>query len=195
MKFAALLVGVLLAATARAVDEIPIERGITIRPAAVLDFPDRSGRPLGTLPANAAVDVYERRRLWLRIRPPAGAAGPAGWLPLTELRLGGMTQQAAAPAQAAGGAFSAFSRSVSGLLAGFNSRQSGYTASNATIGIRGLTSGELSAAAPNYQAYTDIERYSVMPAQAQAFAFAGGLVPQRIMYVTAPPAAAPGGGR
>jgi hypothetical protein len=195
MKSAALLVGVLLAGTARATAEIPIERGLTIRPAAVLDFPDRSGRPLGTLPANAAVDVYERRRLWLRISPPAGAAGPAGWLPLTELRLGGMTQQAAAPAQAADGAFSAFSRSVSGLLAGFNSRQSGYTASNATIGIRGLTSSELSAAAPNYQAYTDIERYRVMPAQAQAFAFAGGLVPQRIMYVTAPPATAPGGGR
>lgn len=199
MKSAALLVGVLLAGTARATAEIPIERGLTIRPAAVLDFPDRSGKPLGTLPANAAVDVYERRRLWLRVRPPVGVVGPAGWLPLTELRLGGMTQPAAAPAavqaQAPGGAFSAFSRSVSGLLAGFNSRQSGYAASNATIGIRGLTSGELSAAAPNYQAFADIERYSVMPAQAQAFAFAGGLVPQRIMYVTAPPTVAPGAAR
>jgi len=96
--------------------------------------------------------------------------------------------------QAAGGAFSAFSRSVSGLLAGFNSRQAGYAGSNATIGIRGLTGADLNAAAPNYQAYADIERYGVQPAQAQAFAFAGGLVPQRIMYVTAPPAAA-GAGR
>ena len=74
MKLAALVVGALLAGVARAADELPIERGLTIRPASVLDFPDRSGRPLGTLPAHAAVDVYERRRLWLRIRPPAGTA-------------------------------------------------------------------------------------------------------------------------
>ena len=198
MKPAALLFGLLLAGVARAADELPIERGLTIRPAPVLDFPDRSGRSLGTLPANAAVDVYERRRLWLRVRPPAGTAGPAGWLPLTELRLGGMARPAApVPAQppAAGGAFSSFSRSVSGLLAGFNSRQAGYAGSNATIGIRGLTSADLSAAAPNYQAYADIERYAVMPAQAQAFAFAGGLVPQRIMYVNAPQAPATGAGR
>jgi hypothetical protein len=199
MKLAALVVGALLAGVARAADELPIERGLTIRPASVLDFPDRSGRALGTLPAHAAVDVYERRRLWLRIRPPAGTAGPAGWLPLTELRLGGMTRPAAPAAtaqpQSTGGAFSAFSRSVSGLLAGFNSRQTGYAGSNATIGIRGLTGAELSAAAPNYQAFADIERYGVMPAQAQAFAFAGGLVPQRIMYVTAPPAAAAGAPR
>jgi len=197
MRFAVLVAGMLCAGIVCAADELPIERGVTIRPAPVLDFPDRSGKPLGTLPANAAVDVYERRRLWLRVRPPAGAVGPAGWLPLTELRLGGMAQPqpGAPPVQSTGGVFSAFSRSVSGLLAGFHARQSGYAGSNATIGIRGLTGGELTAAAPNYQAYAEIERYTVMPAQAQAFAFAGGLVPQRIMYVTAPPTAAPGAAR
>jgi hypothetical protein len=200
MKLAVLLLGASLAGPVVAADELPIDRGATIRPAQVLDFPDRSGKLLGTLPPGAPVDIYERQRLWLRTKPPAGLAAPAGWVQLTDLRLGftappPATANAPVPAPApapTGGAFSAFSRSVSGLLAGFQSRQSGYASgSNATIGIRGLTSGELNASQPNYQALAEIERYAVMPAQAQMFANAGGLMPQRIMYVTAPPMAAP----
>ena len=201
MKFVVWLFAASMMTTADAADETPIERGLTIRPAVVLDFPDRSGKPLGNLPPNAAVDIYERQRLWLRIKPPAGQAGPAGWVQLPDLRMGFSAPPAAAapapaPAAAPGaGAFSSFSRSVSSLLSGFQSRQSGYASgSNATIGIRGLTGGELNASSPNYQALADIERHAVMPAQAQLFANAGGLVPQRIMYVTAPPPASPTGG-
>lgn len=186
----------------RAADEQIIDRGSTVRPATVLDFPDRSGKPLGQLPPNAPLDVYERQRLWLRVKPPLGMTGPAGWIPLTDMRMGfggapsvtsGAPIAPAAPGAApppSGGMFSSFSRSVSGLLAGFQTRQSGYASgSNATIGIRGLTGAELNASAPNYQALSDVERYAVPPAQAQMFANAGGLVPQRIMYVTAPPPA------
>jgi len=197
MRFAVWLLGASIATVAVAVDETPIERGVAIRPAVVLDFPDRSGKPLGTLPPNAAVDIYERQRLWLRVKPTAGLQGPAGWVQLPDLRMGfsapPTTATAPAPTPAAGGGgFSSFSRSVSGLLAGFQSRQSGYASgSNATIGIRGLTGGELNASSPNFQAFADIERYAVMPAQAQMFANAGGLMPQRIGYVTVAPPAPP----
>lgn len=185
-----------------ALDEQIIDRGSTVRPTTVLDFPDRSGKPLGQLPPNAPLDIYERQRLWLRVKPPAGLAGPAGWVALMDLRMGfgaapaiaagpaAPQPQPSSPAPAGGGMFSSFSRSVSGLLAGFQTRQSGYVSgSNATIGIRGLTGAELNASAPNYQALADVQRYAVMPEQAQMFANAGGLVPQRIMYVGAPPAA------
>lgn len=187
-----------------AVDEQIIDRGATIRPAMVLDFPDRSGKPLGQLPPNAPLDVYERQRLWLRVKPPAGLTGPSGWVQLTDMRMGFGVAPALAAGQpatpgaappASGGMFSSFSRSVSGLLAGFQSRQSTYASgSNATIGIRGLTGAELTASVANYQALAEVQRYGVQPAQAQMFASAGGLLPQRIMYVTAvPPAgAAPG---
>lgn len=205
----ALLVALAVTSTrvVQAVDEQPIDRGSTVRPAVVRDFPDRSGKPLGQLPPNAPLDVYERQRLWLRVKPPAGLAGPSGWVQLTDMRMGfGMapavapaatSPAAAVPAPATNpGVFSSFSRSVSGLLAGFQSRQSSYASgSNATIGIRGLTGAELNASSPNWQALADVERYAMPPQQAQLFANAGGLVPQRIMYVmgsaagTAPPPA------
>ncbi len=181
--------------------EQPIDHGSTVRPATVLDFPDRSGTPLGQLPPNAPLDVYERQRLWLRVKPPAGMAGPSGWVQLTDMRMGFGMAPVLAPTAAAPaaprpasapdpGMFSSFSRSVSGLLAGFQSRQSSYASgSNATIGIRGLTGAELNASSPNWQALAEVERYAVAPQQAQLFANAGGLVPQRIMYVSSAPAA------
>ncbi len=173
----------------------PIDRATAVRPAAVRDFPDASGRQLGTLPAGAAVDVFERSRLWLRVSPPPGSPASAAWLQLTDVRLGGLPAPAAAAGGApqGGGAFSAFSRSVSGLLAGFQARrQTGYAGSNATIGIRGLTAAELATAAPDYQAFAELERHGVMPAAAQGFAFAGGLVPQRIQYLGVAPRAESG---
>lgn len=198
---AALLGGAWCVSPVAAADEQVIDRGSTVRPAMVLDFPDRSGKPLGQLPPNAPLDVYERQRLWLRVKPPAGLTGPSGWVQLTDMRMGFAmapavaasqppTAAPGAPPAASGGMFSSFSRSVSGLLAGFQSRQSTYASgSNATIGIRGLTGAELNASTANYQALADVERYAVMPAQAQMFANAGGLLPQRIMYVTAVPPA------
>lgn len=206
---APLVAFIVVAATAssRAVDEQPIDRGSTVRPATVFDFPDRSGGALGQLPPNAPLDVFERRRLWLRVKPPAGVAGPAGWVQLTDMRMGFGMAPAVAPATAprgtplpppAPGMFTSFSRSVSGLLTGFQSRQSSYAGgSNATIGIRGLTGAELAAASPNWQALAEAERYAVPPQQAQMFANAGGLVPQRIMYVTtaAPARATPSAGQ
>lgn len=185
--------------SSRASDEQPLDRGSTVRPAMVLDFPDRSGKPLGQLPPNAPLDVYERQRLWLRVKPPAGMAGPSGWVQLTDMRMGFGMAPVLAPTAAAPAApmpapdpsmFSSFSRSVSGLLAGFQSRQSSYASgSNATIGIRGLTGAELNASSPNWQALAEAERYAVAPQQAQLFANAGGLVPQRIMYVSSTAAA------
>ncbi|HMM77331.1 MAG TPA: SH3 domain-containing protein [Gammaproteobacteria bacterium] len=194
--FVALLAGAAIA-VARAADEQPIDRGSTVRPATVFDFPDRSGKPLGQLPPNAPLEVYERQRLWLRVKPPAGLAGPAGWVQLMDMRMGfgvapALAPAAAAPARAAPvpaadpGMFASFSRSVSGLLAGFQSRPSSYAGSNATIGIRGLTGAELNASSPNWQALAEVERYAMPPQQAQLFANAGGLVPQHILYPTSP---------
>lgn len=194
VKLRALALGAAALATTAAatLTDRPIDRATAVRPTAVRDFPDASGRQLATLPAGASVDVFERSRLWLRVTPPAGSPSSAAWLQITDVRLGGLPAPTAAAGAAPreGGAFSAFSRSVSGLLAGFQARrQSGYAGSNAQIGIRGLTAAELATAAPNYQAFAELERHGVMPAAAQRFAFAAGLVPQRIQYVGAAPRA------
>lgn len=175
--------------------EQPIDRGASMRPAVLRDMPDISGKSVGQLPANTPVVLFERARLWVRVRPADAPQAPTAWASLLDFRFGGAPTapppppRAGAPA-AGGGAFAGFSRSVSSLLAGFSGRQNSYGGNTATIGIRGLTSQELGGAAPNYQAYADIERFAITPQDAQNYAFAGGLVPQRLTYL-APPVAAP----
>ncbi|MGD9603557.1 MAG: SH3 domain-containing protein [Gammaproteobacteria bacterium] len=186
-----------------AVAPAPIDQGMAMRNAALRDMPDRAGKVVGQLPANTPVLLFERARLWVRVRPlNAPADTPLAWASLLDFRFGA-APTAAAPAAAvpgrppvttgAGGVFAGFSRSVSGLLAGFQGR-SRHGGDTATIGIRGLTSAELGGAAPDYQGLARMEGFAITPQDAQAYAFAGGLVPQRLVYLAAPapvPAAAP----
>ncbi len=187
MFFVALFCGV--SATV-AGDETPIDYATTLRQSVTRDFPGTSGTQLGSLPANTPVWIYERSRLWVRVRVANAPEAALAWVSLLDLRFG-----AAAPppprAPASGGGFAAFSRSVSGLLGGFRGHQSNYAAPTATIGIRGLTAGELAQAAPNFQAYAESERFVANPYDAQAYAFAAGLVPQRLPYLVPPAVATP----
>lgn len=165
-----------------------------MRPAVLRDLPDRAGSPVGELPASTPVLLYERSRLWVRVRPLNAPQAPAAWASLLDFRFGaGPAAPRATPAApSSGGGFAGFSRSVSSLLAGFQGRQNSHAGGDtATIGIRGLTSAELGAAAPNYEALARMESFAIQPQDAQSYAFAGGLVPQRLTYLNAPaPAAA-----
>lgn len=184
------------AAPAPAAAAAPIDYGTSIRPATLRAEPDPAAAALGDLPIGTPVALLERRRLWVRVQPQSAAPSAPAWAPLLSFRFGPPAAAAGAPAAATGGGgVAGFSRSVSGLLAGFRGRQAGYGSTDtATIGIRGLTSAELGSAAPDLQALAELDRHAVSPQDAQAYAFAGGLVPQRLPYLdTAPatPATAP----
>jgi len=174
--------------------ESPIDQGISIRLATLRDLPDRTGSEVGNLPANTPVLLYERSRLWVRIRPSNAPQAPAAWASLLDFRFGAAPATSRAPTPGGGG-FAGFSRSVSSLLAGFSGRQNSYSGNTATIGIRGLTSQELGEATPNYQALAEVERFAIAPLDAQNYALAGGLVPQRLSYLAIPaPASTPAAG-
>lgn len=122
--------------------------------------PDDTGMVLETLPAQAKVQLLERKGAWSRVKTEA----QTGWVRMMHLR-GGVTIGESAPASRSGGGFlSGFNR----LLGG--SQQTNQRAQSATLGIRGLSPEELQTASPNPQALAQMKSYSATKPDAEKFA-------------------------
>lgn len=163
----------------QAIDQATLRRNATL-----YEYASNSSDHVAELVANSAVDIYERNGLWVRLKTTETDAPVEGWIRFTELRFGNATvQSSAAKSTSRSGGFAGFSRSVSGFLSGFRSRNS-RTASNSTstIGIRGLTVAELETARPDPNALASVSRYVASEGDAQAFAGASGLVARNVPY-------------
>lgn len=172
------LIPVLLLLMAQAtVAEEPIDTAVTIRNTVLRAAPATTSEVVSELTSNTEVEVFERQRLWVRIAK-VGDGDTIGWLRFTELRFG--TSAATESAAPKSSRFAGFSRSVSGFLSSFRGGGSRTAQNTSTIGIRGLTSAELLAAAPDLRALAAISRYAISPAQAEQFAGAGGLSARRV---------------
>lgn len=172
---------VLCTLCARAFADGPPDSATTVRAATLRDAPARTSTVIGQLAAGAELDVFARERLWVKAAPSGAGEAQAGWLRFTEVRY----HPAAEPAVAAGstsdaGGFAGFSRSVSGFLRGFGSRQANAPQATSTIGIRGLTVADLTAAHPDPNALALVERYVMSKADAEQFAGVGGLTARTV---------------
>ncbi|MGR8950680.1 MAG: hypothetical protein ACU84Q_21775 [Gammaproteobacteria bacterium] len=128
------------------------------------------------LVAGAEIIPLERIRLWVRVS--TAAANPkTGWVRLNYLR---GRPAAAATEPSRSNPFAGFSRSVSGFLSGFRSRRAPQPTQTATIGIRGLTSEELTAARPDHEALAAVAQYASSEAAAESFAESGGLTERNL---------------
>lgn len=148
-----------------------IDTAISVRATVLRAGTNQASAVVADLAENTAVDVFERERVWVRVAASGVENAPTGWVRFTELRFGGAGTQTAGQ----GGGFAGFSRSVSGFLSGFRGRTSSHKTATSTIGIRGLTVADLSAAQPDAAALGVIDAYATSPADAEQFAGVGGL--------------------
>ncbi len=123
------------------------------------------------LATGTEITPLERVRLWVRVSTMAENP-KTGWIRLNYLR-GRAAAAASEPSRS--NPFAGFSRSVSGFLSGFGSRRNARPVQTATIGIRGLTSEELTAARPDHKALTAVAQYTSSDTAAMRFAESGGL--------------------
>ena len=128
------------------------------------------------LVAGTEITPIERVRLWVRVSTKA-ADPKTGWVRLNYLR-GRPAATASEPSRS--NPFAGFSRSVSGFLGGFRSRRAPQQTQTATIGIRGLTSEELTTARPDHKALAAAAQYASSGVAAESFAESGGLTKRNL---------------
>ena len=175
-SLAAALALALLAVPAQAQqDAAVLKRATELR-----EGPAQTSASLGALAADSSVArTGERKGSWVKVRTPQGAAG---WVHMFDLG----AQAGAAPAS--GGATSGL-RSLGELFGGSGST----TTATSTVGIRGLGAEDIANAQPNPTAVRDAEKLRVSAEQAQRFASASALRPQRVEPLPEPPRPASGG--
>ncbi|MEX2479260.1 MAG: hypothetical protein WD928_00220 [Gammaproteobacteria bacterium] len=183
--FVALVSALLLtAAPVRAANESN-DRGLILRDTSLLAEPGH-GAPLAELARGTTVSVHGRQGLWMLITALTPGGEQRGWTRLTALRLESGAPPAAGATGGSGG-FARLSRSVTGLLSGLRGRET--RTAHATIGVRGLTPGEIETARFDAAALAWIAEAQASAAQAQQFAASGGLTARTI------PPLAPAAGR
>ncbi len=150
------------------------DRGVLLRDAELHAEADASSTVLARLSVGTTLDVLGRNGLWMFAAHETAAGRTQGWVRLTRLRLTGASAQVAPGSSGVSGGFARLSRSIGGLLGGFRSRQS-ESGSVATIGVRGLTPGELKTAHFDAAALGAVAAAVASNAEAENFARAGGL--------------------
>jgi|GEM_PF-1006504 len=182
----ALLISALLAAAPGTAREGTVSRAAELR-----SYPIEAARPVATLPVGTVVDIQGRRGFWLRVQvsaSPAQAAqmaGQRGWIKFARIR----DRSAAVPGasqKSSGGFFASLSRGVTGVLGG--SSQNTQSRSTITTGIRGLSAGELEAAAADTAALQQLDAYQISATDAARFAQQGKLSEAQVAYLDAEPA-------
>ena len=135
------------------------ETGSTRTVVYLMATPFRDAKQTGQLPANAAIEILERRGGWLQI----SGKGAVGWVRLHQVRTGD-----GAPATKSG-------EGISMLKSVGKTGRSGSQGIVATTGIRGLSAEELKSAKPNPKAVQSLESSRASDSAARAFASSGGL--------------------
>jgi hypothetical protein len=125
--------------------------------------PEDAALSLQSLPAQAKVQLLERKGAWSRVKTES----QTGWVRMMHLR-GGVTIEEAQPQTKSGSFLSGFNRLLGGS-------QGSAKAQNATLGIRGLSPEELQGAAPNPQALAKTKSFVVSKTDAEQFAKAANL--------------------
>lgn len=180
---------VLCALCAQSFADGPPDSATTVRATSLRDAPARTSTVVGQLAAGVELDVFARERLWVKAAPSGTGEAQAGWLRFTEVRYHTTAEPAAAAPGSAtdAGGFAGFSRSVSGFLRGFGSRQANAPQATSTIGIRGLTVADLTAANPDPNALALLDRFAISKVDAEQFAGVGGLAARRVDTAGAQP--------
>ena len=120
---------------------------------------------LASLAENHKVELLLRQSSWTQVK----AAGATGWVKMLSLRLG----DPMAPKKSGD----------SGMGSLFSAAATGNSGSTTTTGVKGVTEENLKNAQPNPQALKTVQTYSVNKTDAQQFAKAGKLTPQKLDYV------------
>lgn len=120
---------------------------------------------LANLAENRKVEMLLRQSSWTQVK----SEGTTGWVKMLSLRLG----DPAAPKKSGD----------SGMGALFSAAATGNSGSTTTTGVKGVTEENLKNAQPNPQALKTVQTYSVNKTDAQQFAKAGKLTPQKLEYV------------
>ncbi len=109
------------------------------------------------LAATTAVEAYERRAGWIRVK----AASGEGWVKMLSVRYGsGVARQGS-----------------SGFAQLFNVARTGSSGAQVTTGVRGLEAEQIANAQPNAAELKKMQQFAATPEAAQKFAAQGKLQP------------------
>jgi len=137
--------------------------------------PFSDAETVATLEEQSKVEVLGRQASWMQIKAAAGT----GWVKMLSVRLG---KPGAEPAKSGDG----------GLGKLFNLATTGSSGSTVTTGVRGLSEEQLTNAKPNPEAFRAMKAYAAKKDDAQKFAKAGQLKPEKLGYLNAGKAAEAG---
>ena len=153
MKFLAILLLAPLAALA--------EPASVIRSTELKQEPATDAATVATLPENTAVEAFERKGGWTRVK---GAPGE-GWVRMLALRFGAAPQPGA-----------------TGLTQLLNVARTGTSGTEVTTGVRGLDAEQLANARPNPAELAKLQKFAADRDAAEKFARQGKLAAQPVDY-------------
>jgi hypothetical protein len=134
----------------------------TNRTTEIRSEPSDTATSLQSLPAQAKVQLIERKGAWSRVKADTADA-KTGWVRMMHLR-GSVIVEEAPQQTKSGGLLSGFNR-----LLGGNS-QGNQRAQSATLGIRGLSPEELKTANPDAQQLAMMKSFAASKPDAERFA-------------------------
>ena len=162
-------------------DALIVKRSSELRNA-----PGNTAPIVATLPAQTAITrLPARQGPWLQVRTDAGATG---WLHLFDV---GSPNAPSSVSNSAAGAL----RGLGNFLGGGSKQPARTSTSTATIGIRGLTSEDISQAQPNIAALTQVDAFRVNTQQAKKFGADSALRVEDVAALQAPETPAAGTSR
>lgn|GEM_PF-3864191 len=169
-------------------DRVEARNG-TIRATAKLKkFPRVNARTIRVLAGATRVRVVGRLGAWYRVT----VGNSEGWVRYSMVRLGPVAANPAAASLAkpaekrGGGIFSGFARGLTGLVNRFSKQQAPRPEATVTIGIRGLSSGDLRTARPNPAELRKLDSFAAGDSEARRFARQAQLATRRIAYLPGP---------
>jgi len=112
---------------------------------------------LTELAATTAVEAFERRAGWVRVKTAAGE----GWVKMLSLRYGGGIAR----------------QGSSGFAQLFNVARTGASGTQVTTGVRGLEAEQIANAQPNAVELKKMQQFAATPQAAAKFAAQGKLQP------------------
>lgn len=169
------------------------QRGVLRAATALKSTPSRSAGNVRELAADTQLLVVGKKGSWYQVEVATSA--DEGWVKFTSVQLlpktGTQTNLSAGTttqteANNSGGFLAGIARSVTGLVGITDDQPATMNSGNATIGIRGLTSGDLSGARPNRAEFEKLNRLVVSNAEAMQFANETNLVQLTIAYLPEP---------
>jgi hypothetical protein len=135
----------------------------TVRPTELKATPFSDAATVSRLAASVRVDVVERKASWTQIKTDKNT----GWVKMLSLRFDQVPGL----------------KTESGASALMNVATRGGSSSTATTGVKGVSAKDLLAAIPNNARLAEMQALQTGQSEAQTFAKAEKLTPQKISYV------------